>query len=150
MRGTVTESHLRFVWRGWHLAHKSPKSSNALRNVGTGTGIVRFPARAPHRCRPSLQGVAPASPAPPLETRSSTRLPFGRYEFYEISGPVAELNAASNNDRVKKACYRLTVTTAIVLITTCFQGLQIAISVNLGDYYGGNDPLPSHNFQSEP
>ena len=92
VRGTTTESHLRFIWRGWLWAHSSPKSSTALRNVGTGTGIVRCAA---------LQGADPASPAPPLETRSSTRLSFARYEFCEISGPVAELNAASDNALVK-------------------------------------------------
>ena len=92
VRGTTTESHLRFVWRGWLWAHSSPKSSTALRNVGTVTGIVRCAA---------LQGADPASPALPLETRSSTRPSFARYEFCEISGPVAELNAASDNARVK-------------------------------------------------
>ena len=44
VRGTTTESHLRFVWRDWLWAHSSPKSSTALRNVGTGTGIVRCAA----------------------------------------------------------------------------------------------------------
>ena len=58
------------------LAWISHKSSTALRNVGPGAGIVR--------CA-TLQGADPASPAHPLETRTSTRPRFARYEFCEIS-----------------------------------------------------------------
>ena len=54
----------------------STKSSTALRNIGTGAGIVR--------CA-TLQGVDPASPAHLLETRTSTRPSFARCEFCEIS-----------------------------------------------------------------
>ena len=61
---------------GVDLTWISHKSSTALRNIGTGAGIVR--------CA-TLQGVDPASPAHPLETRTSARPSFARCEFCEIS-----------------------------------------------------------------
>ena len=60
----------------------SHKSSTARRNAGTGAGIVR--------CA-TLQGVDPASPAHPLETRTSTQPSFARYEFCETSGLVSKV-----------------------------------------------------------
>ena len=69
-----------------YLARMSHKSSTALRYVGTGAGFVGFHARASHRCMPTLQGVDPVSPANLLETRTSTRPPFARYEFCETCG----------------------------------------------------------------
>ena len=68
------------------LTRMSHKSSTALRYVGTGADFVGFHARASHRCMPSLRGVDPASTAHLLETRTSTRPPFTRYEFYEKCG----------------------------------------------------------------
>ncbi len=65
------------------LARILHKSSTALRNAGTGAGIVR--------CA-TLQGVDPASPAHPLETPTSTRPSFARYEFYAICGLAALVN----------------------------------------------------------
>ena len=59
------------------LARMSHKFSTALRYAGTGSGFVGFAA---------LQGVDPASPANRLETHTSTRPPFARYEFSEKSG----------------------------------------------------------------
>ena len=57
---------------GYDLARMSHKFSTALRNVGTGAGIVRCAI---------LQGVDPAAPAHQLETRTSTRSSFARYEL---------------------------------------------------------------------
>ena len=66
---------------GVHLARMSHKSSTALRNTGTGADFVGFA---------TLQGIDPASPAHRLETRTSTRSSFARYEFCETSGLGAE------------------------------------------------------------
>ena len=64
------------------LARKSPKSSAALRHIGTGADFVGFP---------TLQGVDPASPANLHETRTSTRFPFARYEFCEACGQAPKI-----------------------------------------------------------
>ena len=55
------------------LTRMSHKLSTALRYVGTGADFVGFA---------TLQGVDPASPAHLLETRTSTRPPFARHEFW--------------------------------------------------------------------
>ena len=59
------------------LARISHKSSAALRNDGAGADFPGFG---------SLQGVDPASPPNLHETPASTRPPFARDEFGEISG----------------------------------------------------------------
>ncbi len=55
----------------------APQSSTALRNTGTGADFVGFA---------TLRGVDPASPTNLLETHTSTRYPFARYEFSEKCG----------------------------------------------------------------
>ena len=55
----------------------SHKSSTALRYLGTGADFVGFA---------TLQGVDPVSPPHLLETRTSIRPPFARYEFCETYG----------------------------------------------------------------
>ena len=73
------------------FARMSHKSSTARRNAGAGAGIVR--------CA-TLQGVDPASPAHPLETRTSAQPSFARYEFGGVSacGLGSETSGLSGDD----------------------------------------------------
>ncbi len=77
------------TWISHYRANATaPQFSTALRNVGAGAGMVR--------CA-TLQGADPASPAHPLETRTSTRPRFARYEFCEISRLIPNTPPETNN-----------------------------------------------------
>ena len=75
------EEVIDLVRAGSALARISHKSSAALRNDGAGADFPGFG---------SLQGLDPASPPNLHETPTSTRPPFARDEFCEISGLVAK------------------------------------------------------------